>query len=316
MRNMTQQDLHRVNMLLSRSFTQARYDDGYKVTRVPMCRPDYLEMYYATCPEGCFVIEDSGQVLAASFCHIWGKTGWIGPLAVAPEKHLLGLGKQILMRSVEHLKQSGCTTIGLETNPRSNRNLGFYGKLGFLPKTLVIDMMRRVPEEIPEAESSHRIKFFSRCTEAERIEFLANVRLLTRLVAPDVDYTPSIVNLHKFKYGETILFLRHKIPIAFVLAQTLPTSAEERSFILRMIAFLAHPKTPLDYLKYIIRDLERFAAENSLDQILFRIPATSGQTFQYLLADGFRIIFTDLRMTLRGYEEKVDAKLLHFNRWA
>ena len=317
MRRMMQKDLHRVNMLLSRSFTQGRIDDGYQITHVPMCRPEFLELYFSGCPDGCFVLEDAGQIQAAAFCHIWGKIGWIGPLAVIPEQHLLGLGKKMTVQCMDFLKKSACTTIGLETSPRSNRNIGFYGKLGFLPKSLSIDVIRRVP--VPEKctySKQHDLVYYSRCSESERNDFLTKVRFITKLAAPAVDYSSLINLLPGFSFGETLLFLRHKIPIACAILQTIPTSAEEKPSILRSIAFVAHPKAPNSYFKYFIQDIETFATELGLRKLHFRLSSHATRVFNYFLANNFRIIHTDLRMTLANYPEQVQPMIFHMNRWA
>lgn len=312
-----QNDLHRVNMMLSRSFTQARFDDGYQITHVPMCRPEFLELYFASCPKGCFILEDAGQIQAAAFCHTWGKIGWIGPLAVIPEQHLLGLGKKITLQSIEVLKKAGCTTIGLETSPRSNRNIGFYGKLGFLPRSLSIDVIRRVPATGKrERSNQHDIVSYSRCSESGKKDFLTKARFLAKLVAPGLDYSILIDLLPKFKFGETLLFLRHDIPIACAILQTVPTSSEEKPLILRSMAFIGHPKMPNGYFRYIIQDVEAFAGELSLEQIHFRISSHAIRAFNYFLANNFRIIHTDLRMTLSDYPEQVQPMLFHMNRWA
>ena len=316
LRPMLKEDLDRVNMLLSKAFTQARQDEGYHLTHVPMCRLEFLEMYQAECPKGCFVIEEGGVIQAASFCHLWGQTGWIGPLAVTPDKHLLGYGKEITRRAVSFLTDSGCTIIGLETSPRSYRNLGFYGKLGFSPQSLIVDLTRRVTTGSGmESLSGDGMQLHSDIPEPRRAAFCTRVRQLVQRIAPGLDYTPLIRSVSSFSYGDSMLFFRHGVPVAYCTVQSMATSAEEKHAILRVVAFLAHPKTPAPYFPILVSALEKLAHQRGAEQLLFRVPARRFRALSQLLDLNYRIIHTDLRMTLDGYGESDDPDLYHFNRW-
>ena len=243
LRTMHKSDLPGIGVLLVKAFSQGRIDDGYQSTHVPVCRIEFLEMYLSQCPQGCFALEQAGKILAASFCHIWGKTGWIGPLAVVPEKHLAGLGKQITTHCIDFLKQSGCSTIGLETSPRSYRNLGFYGKLGFLPTTLAVDMMRAVNLTLSNPMPvDYEVVFYSKCGKVERDEFCRKVLSVTESVAPNIDYTPLIQANQEFAWGDSILLEHKKEPVSYVSIQTEPSSAEEQPTILRTLALVVNPK--------------------------------------------------------------------------
>ncbi|MBN2000727.1 GNAT family N-acetyltransferase [candidate division KSB1 bacterium] len=313
---MEKSDINLVNMLLQKSFTQARIDKGFRQTHVPMCRIDFLEMYFASCPKGCFIIENAGQLLAAAFCHIWGQTGWIGPLAVHPDKQLLGIGKQLLSSSVQFLQQSGCSIIGLEVNPYSARNLGFYSKQNFVPAGMSVDMLYRIsPGESPEAEPNHKIIFYSTCRENERKLFLKHVVSLCQIVNPQVDYSVLVKSTFHFKYGDSILVLRHGIPIAFTTLHYVPSSSEEKKSIMRLVVFLAHPRTPEDYLKFFIQDLVYIAHQVSLNYILVRTLMENDRVFRPLIKLGFRVQHTDLRMTLKNYSPVHHIRYIQVDRW-
>ena len=62
--------------------------------------------------------------------HRSGTEGWMGPLAVRPDRQGEGLGRQIVQAGIEWLRGQGATTIGLETMPRTVDNIGFYSRLG------------------------------------------------------------------------------------------------------------------------------------------------------------------------------------------
>lgn len=316
LRIMHRSDLPGIGALLVKAFSQGRIDDGYESSHVPPCRIEFLEMYLSQCPHGCFVLEQAGQILAASFCHVWGKTGWIGPLAVIPEKHLSGLGKQITAHCIDFFKQSGCTTIGLETSPRSYRNLGFYGKLGFLPTTLTIDMMRDVDLTLNNPmPANYEIKFYSKCTNAEREEFCRKVLAVTKSVVRNVDYSPLILANQEFNWGDSILLEHKKEPVGYVSTQSESSSAEERQSILRTLALVVSPKASYQGFTDLICILENIAREGFFEHLLIRVPTQCTRTFQVLLSQGFRVLHSDLRMTLESFPEPVKADCIHLSRW-
>jgi len=309
-------DLLKVNGILSRAFTQARIDDGYSHTQVPMCRPEFLEMYYRQCPDGCFILEEAGQFLGAVFCHQWGQTGWIGPLAIVPEKHHMGLGKHLVNASVNFLKEAGCTTIGLETNPRSNRNIGFYGKMDFEPSVLSIDLIKPVSPILPSLEDSpHHLVYYSHLSEKSRHNFFDHVKYLARITDDSVDYTSVILSMDETNQGESVLFLRNETPIALAILQTEPSLVEEQNALLRVVAFMAHPKTPDIYFEYFLSDFLLFAKERSRDRILVRLPMYSSHLFRLFLDHNYRVINVDLRMVLKSHPDRRDGSLFHFSRW-
>jgi len=316
-RNMRVKDLQQVNGILSRAFTQGRIDDGYAFTDVPMCQTRFLEMYYYQNEQGAFVVEESGQIRGASFCHVWGKTGWIGPLAIVPEKHHLGLGKELARHATEFLKSRTCTTIGLETNPRSNRNLGFYAKIGYVPSVLSLDLIKAVsPTRTDyEASSAYTIIPYSLLSEDQKEKFLKQVTNLSQLVDSGIDYSQLIKGYNQFEQGETLLFMRRHMPIAVAILQTKPSLVEEQNILLRMVAFVAHPKTPASYFSLFLEELSAFARNNKMDRILVRTPIHSHKTLRALLQHNYRVVNSDLRMTLEGYSEHANPNLFLMNRW-
>ncbi|MBN2413606.1 GNAT family N-acetyltransferase [candidate division KSB1 bacterium] len=313
---MQNRDLHQVNLMMSKAFTRGRKEDGYENTHIPLCKHQFLEMYLEERPDGCFVIEESGRIVAASFSHVWGKTGWIGPLAVDPEKHLSGLGKRIMYDSIQFLKDAGCTTIGLETNPRSNRNLGFYGKLGFVTSTLTADMIRQVnynPDD--KMQVPFKVIFYSECSDTNQELFCQLVQELTNSVTPNISFTPLIHSLANYNFGDSVLFLYQSSPAAYTSFQTLSTSTEEENYILRNIAFVAHPQIPDSFFKHFLTALDSIAANRDLDQLLLRIQLNNSKFFHMLLDLNFKIIHTDQRMTMKGYQEQTTNDALYCSRW-
>ena len=305
-----------MNGIISRAFTQGRVDDGYAHTHVPMCHPEFLDMYHNQCPQGCFVIEEGSHIRGAVFCHVWGKTGWLGPLVLVPERHHLGLGKYLTNHAVNFLKEAGCVTIGLETNPRSTRNIGFYGKLGFAPTVLCVDMIKPVPAIMPSAEKPpHKLIRYSELSKRGKSDFITHANHLTHIVKPTVDYESAIKAIDDARQGESILYILKETPIGLAVLQTEPSLVEEQNAFLRVITFLAHPKTPDSYIQFFLYQFLEFAKEQSLDRILIRVPMYSNRVFKILLLHNYRVVNSDIRFVLENYGDNPNTMAFHVNRW-
>ena len=315
-RHMDKSDLHRVNLLLSKSFTHGRIEDGYRETQVPLCRIEFLEMYLAGCPEGSFVIEVNGEMVAYAFSHLWGSVGWVGPLGVLPAEQCKGYGTEIVSRCVQYLKSAGAKTIGLETMPRSYKNLGFYCKLGFLPQQLCLDLTEQVcPKPYPRAASDLELVSFDRCSAAERGIFLARARKLTHRIQPGLDYSTLISLTHEFNFGQSLLVRKSGRTVGLVVAHSEPYGAEEKRDLLRVNLLLLDPRAPMRILDDLLPELEEIARSQYLGQLCVRVQARCWKGWQFFLAKGFKIVHSDLRMTLEGYPEGGDAECIHLNRW-
>ena len=175
--------------------------------------------------------------------------------------------------------------------------------------------MKKVPKRKNE-NSPHKTYFFSKSNAHEKIDFLSGVRLLCQMAAPGTDYSLFIEYLDKFKFGESVLFVRNQTPIALAIMQTTPTSSEEDPTLLRLIAFLAHPSTPESYYPFFIKDIEVLAQDKDLQQLLVRVPTSLPKIVDFFLAQRFRIIFSDIRLTLEGYPESINPNIFHVSRWA
>ena len=314
-RQLEKYEIPQVNHILSRAFTQGRKDDGYQNIHIPLCHPRFLEMYLDETPEGCLVITDDEHLLGVSFSHVWGKTGWIGPLAISPDFHLSGMGTRIMAETVNYLKYCGCTTIGLETNPRSMRNIAFYGKLGFQAQSLTADFIRPVPLQPDDSDQPFKLIFFSECNETDQAIFLKLVNKLVSPLVSNVKFDPLIRGLTNYNFGDSILFINQNNPLAYCSFQTKSTAIEEEHYILRTISFAGHPDLDREILQFMIAALESIARNRELDQLLFRVPFTNQKFVNLFLNTGFRIIHTDQRMTLANYPEIVAPGALYFSRW-
>src|SRR6185503_14739103 len=95
----------------------------------------------AAAADGAMVWHDgSGAIVEFNMVHRSGTEGWMGPLAVRPDRQGEGIGALIVRAGMKWLQRQGAHTIGLETMPRTIENIGFYSRLGFRPGHLTVSM--------------------------------------------------------------------------------------------------------------------------------------------------------------------------------
>ena len=113
--------------------------------RVPQLNPVIWRYAIEDAGDGAMVWRDAaGELVGFNMVHRSGTEGWMGPLAVRPERQGEGLGSGMVLAGIDWLKAEGARTIGLETMPRTVDNIGFYSRLGFMPGHLTITLVRDV----------------------------------------------------------------------------------------------------------------------------------------------------------------------------
>ena len=81
-------------------------------------------------PHGCFVAEWNGHLAGTATTTTYSKDlAWIGMVLVDPDVRRRGIGTALLVRCIEHLRQSGVGCIKLDATPLGKQ---VYGPLGFV----------------------------------------------------------------------------------------------------------------------------------------------------------------------------------------
>jgi GNAT superfamily N-acetyltransferase len=76
-----------------------------------------------------FVAEQDGDLVGASACASFGQTGWVGAVAVVPERRRGGLGRALTQAAIERLFQLGARTVMLYATEMGRP---LYERLGFV----------------------------------------------------------------------------------------------------------------------------------------------------------------------------------------
>ncbi|MDZ7292086.1 MAG: GNAT family N-acetyltransferase [candidate division KSB1 bacterium] len=313
MRLMRRSDLPSVNLILSKAFTAARIDDGFKNAHVPLCHLSFLEMYLAAFPAGCFVIENGSSLVGYTFSRLWGEVAWIGPVSIIPAHQGKKLGQQLMVRAIEVLKSANAKVIGLETMPRSHRNLGFYTKLGFIPQNLTVDLTLPVPRDPEEPwPADYEVVFYNETDSAEREFLVFAADALARRIDPHLSIRPEIELTWRFQYGDTMCVRHGNELLACFIAHTKTYSEEEAPRYMKIVFALMDASLSTGE---ILPHLFAWAKRRGLDTISVRTPTRYHRAYSELIAAGFRVFHSDLRMTLEGYEEEADPGSFYLSKW-
>lgn len=287
-------DIDALNRVFSDAFTDRYRRDGLSGMRVPYLNPQVWRYAIEDGGEGALLWrDDAGKVAAFNMVHRSGSEGWMGPLAVRPDRQGRGEGRRVVQAGIDWLRAQGVTALGLETMPRTVENIGFYSALGFEPGhltvTLLRDLTRRPAEPLTLSASG-----------ARRATLVSACRDLTAALAPGVDFTRELELTGRLGLGDTVVIERDGGVAAYALCHS-AALAEGR------------PTDELRVLKLVARDLESFddvlaasewlAHRDSMRRIGVRCQTRFGAAYGRLIERGWRVHWTDLRMTLGGYAE-------------
>ena len=289
----TLRDVDALNRVFSEAFTDRYTRDGLSGVRVPHLNPLVWRYAIEDAGEGAMVWRDAdGGIAGFNMVHRSGAEGWMGPIAVRPDLQSEGLGTAMVRAGIDWLQAKGATTIGLETMPRTVENIGFYSRLGFVPGHLTVTLIRDL-SNAPELAAE-------RLSVGNPDRALEECRVLTHELAPGVDFTRELALTHELALGDTALVRRHDALTGFVLWHSAALAA-------------ARPRDELRVLKIVARDLETFrelvdvvqgvAERERVRRVSIRCQTRFAAGYLQLLSQGFRVHWTDLRMTLSDRPE-------------
>ncbi|MES2124745.1 MAG: GNAT family N-acetyltransferase [Gemmatimonadota bacterium] len=300
-------DIDALNRLFSDAFTDRYRKDGLAGVRVPYLNNVIWKYAVADAGAGAMVWRDSrGELIAFNIVHRSGSEGWMGPLAVRPDRQGQGLGQRIVLAGVAWLQSEGAQTIGLETMPRTIENIGFYSRLGFVPAPLTITLQR----DRPRADSAAGVRLSSLAAD-ERSAVLQQCRQLAGRIGGGVDFTREIELTQEMHLGDvTLLHEAGGALRAFALWHTAPLAQGQGVADLRILK-LAAPDTASALAAVFA--VEREAAAMSLPHCSVRCQSRFTDFYAALVAEHYRVQWTDLRLTLAKYPEPAATGVLLSN---
>jgi GNAT superfamily N-acetyltransferase len=296
-----------VNQVFTEAFTDRYQRDGLSGVRVPPLNPAVWRFAIAAAGEGAMQWRDgSGKVIAFNLAHCCGSEGWMGPLAVRPGRQGEGIGVQIVETAIEWLRKSGAKVIGLETMPRTVENIGFYSRLGFRPGYLTVSLTRDL-RAAPEGVQGAGLLSVGNGAQATD-----SCRRLMQTVMPGLDFSREIGLTRELGLGDTTLLPGPGGLAGFALWHVVPLAEGKPEDEVRVLKLVARDGTAFCQL---IRAVEAAGWARGARRIAIRCQTAYREAYGALLELGYRVHWTDLRMTLDGAEEETGDGAVVFSNW-
>ena len=301
------EDIGPLNAIFSDAFSDRYRRDGMAGVRVPPLNPAIWRFAIESAGEGAMLWRDGrGEIAAFNLAHALGAEGWMGPLAVREDLQARGLGRRIVEAGIARLKAQGCTTIGLETMPRTMDNIGFYASLGFVPGPLTITVTAESSSAPPPALLGH-------CGSGEREARLAECAALLATLRPGADYARELGLTLRHGLGDVALMTGSDGTLqGFALYHEVPLVEGRSREELRVLKLALADVAALPAMWQLLRNQAR---RSGTLRVALRLQGEFPDALRVLVAHGARVRWTDLRMTLTGYAERPVARGLVLSNW-
>lgn len=271
---------------------------GSKVKLTPRTDENILSYLHSE-PEGAFVATDEyAGVIGLVFSHVWGATGWTGPLSVLPEYQAKGLGKVLLKHSLNYLEDLGCVDIGLETMPENALNLGLYLKVGLRPETLVLLLAKKIdPEGLQEEPvGGVTVERFSESPVQDKL--MSELRRISGSLRLGLDYTKEIELAQEFSMGDTIVATSKGRVAGFCVVHTKPRRVNILTASVRVLAI--DPSSKEDIIEPLLVSAELLAADAGVSEISLAVPAPCRRAVDISFSRGYAVSRTLERLMWIG----------------
>jgi GNAT superfamily N-acetyltransferase len=303
----TLRDIEPLNRVFADAFTDRYSRDGLVGVRVPHLNTLVWRYALEDAGQGAMVWRDAdGQLAAFNMVHRSGVEGWMGPLAVRPDRQGEGLGSNMVRVGIEWLKTQGASTIGLETMPRTVENIGFYSRIGLVPGPLTVTLVHDAPRRLgtpPELLSTAGRQVTERLEECRR---------LTDELSPGVDFSREISLTRDLGIGDTTLVRDGNELLGFALWHSTPLAAGRAKDEVRVLKLVARSPAVFDRL---LEALHGTAAAERVGRIAIRCQTEYDDVYLRLIGSGYRVHWTDLRMILRGYPQPPRGVGILLSNW-
>lgn len=279
-------DIEALNRLFADAFTERYARDGLTGVRVPHLAAPVWRYAIEAAGDGALLWRDEdGELAAFNMAHRCGIEGWMGPIAVRTDRQGRGVGTLVVRAGIDWLLGGGARVVGLETMPRTIDNIGFYGRLGFVPRHLTVTLVRDAQRGVVPRER------LSRGGEGVAAAFAGLVAALR----PGADYATEVRLTRELELGDLTLVERDGVPVAAALWHGAPLAIGRGREELRVLKLAARD---LDALNRLLAALEADASEEKLRRLSLRAESGQADAYRLLVRRGYRAHWTDLRMTL------------------
>jgi GNAT superfamily N-acetyltransferase len=298
-RRAREDDVDALNRVFADSFTDRYRRDGLVGVRVPKLNPDIWRYALRDAADGALLwCDDKDHILAFNIAHHSGTEGWMGPLAVRTDVQGHGLGRLVVQHAIEWLKARDVTTIGLETMPRTVDNIGFYSQLGFLPGYLTVTAVGQgAGAGAGGGPDRGRYVSVSELSPADGDAIRAACRERLQRSVPGLDFTRELELTQELGIGDAVVLEGGDVR-GFALWHSAALVESRPADELRLLKLYADsPET----FEALLAALEDCARRMGLHRVAVRCQTGFHAAYRCLVDRGYRVRWTDLRMTLRDY---------------
>ena len=293
--------------MFSDAFTERYRRDGMVGVRVPYLNPQVWRYAIEDAAEGAMVWrDDAGEIAAFNMAHRSGVEGWMGPLAVRTEQQGEGSARRSWAPRPTGCS-TGCDDLGLETMPRTVDNIGFYSRLGFTPGHLTLTMTQDIGSRGHAAPA-----LLSQRLPAARDAATEAARTLVADLVHGPDFTREILLTAELGLGDTTLLEGPTSLDAFVVWHSTPLAEGRPKEEVRILKLAARNERAF---QAVITATEAAAARAGIRRVAVRCETRHTLAFRRLVERGYRVRWTDLRMTYDGYPEQRLAEGVVFSNW-
>jgi len=252
-------------------------------------------------PDGAFVGELDGRLVASGLVMDWGKLAVLGPLAVDPDHWGKGIAHQMMAPMVDYLDRRNFDFTGLFTHPQSSSHIRLYEEFGFWMRRITGVMMKPVEEAAIHSE-------FVRLSELTGVEFdaaLSACKSLADSVYPGLDISREILTISELGLGDTLILHHQGASVGFAICHFGARSEASSARLLVKFALIKERGAEgHEFFKSLLASCENLAAQLGAPEIA--AGANSGRTQAYHLMKeaGYRTTMNGvimMRPDLSGY---------------
>lgn len=289
-------DVKRVDVLSFGAIVEVLYPGA---GRLPSRTDDNILSYMRSDPEGSLVaVDELAGIVGSSFSHVWGRTGWVGPVSVLPSYHGKGVGKELVKASLEYLDIKRCTDIGLETMPEVGASMGMYLRMGLRPSGLVIAMGKSISKRPKERRQADEVLVERYSASRSKDMFLLRIKKLSDSLHQGLDYSSEVVLAHEYSLGDTLIASMSGELAGFSIVHTAPRREGMQNALVKALAIAPSAgDAPLEPLLDASEDL---AAEDRSSELSVAVPGVSQRALDLLLSRGYSVVQTFERMMWLG----------------
>jgi GNAT superfamily N-acetyltransferase len=290
-------DVKKVDLLSFGALVETRYPD---IKMITARTDDSILSFMRSDPDGAIVaVDEFAGIIGLSFSHVWGKTGWAGPVSVLPPYQGKGVGKELVKHSLDYLDVRGCSDIGLETMPESQVNMGMYLRIGLRPAGLVLIMGSGLAEADPPDESPTDEVMVERFSESRAKEdILSKMRKLSDTLQPGLDYSPEVVATQDYLSGETLIATSGNRLVGFSIVHTHPRREGMQNAVVK--ALVISPAAGDLPLEPLLAASELLALDDRSAEISVSVPSMCSRAVDVLFSRGYQVVQTYERMMWLG----------------